>query len=150
MRRLSPRISSNCFVLLKRRERTLAARSEGLEMLEVMEDRWFGRLMTPRRSSGCGACIPESTTRRHRGRLLCLGRRAKASTLHGRRRRFVGGSVFHTSFRGLLSFSVTQQKWYHHLHQVHNLIPHNYILVQHIRRCTQQTLCSTLSHPYCN
>ena len=29
---------------LKRRERTLAARSEGLEMLEVEEDRWFGRL----------------------------------------------------------------------------------------------------------
>ena len=45
-------------------------------------------MMTPRRSSGCGACIPELTTRRHRGRsrhrgrLLCLlGSRAKASTL---------------------------------------------------------------------
>ena len=25
-------------------------------------------MMTPRRSSGCGACIPELTTRRHRGR----------------------------------------------------------------------------------
>ena len=53
-------------------------------------------MMTPRRSSGCGACIPELATRRHRGRLLCLDSRAKASTLHGRRRRFVGGSVFHT------------------------------------------------------
>ena len=30
--------------LLKRRERTLAARSEVLEMLEVKGDRWFGRL----------------------------------------------------------------------------------------------------------
>ena len=30
--------------LLKRRERTLAARSDGLEMLEVKEDSWFGRL----------------------------------------------------------------------------------------------------------
>ena len=30
--------------LLKRRERTLAASSEVLEMLEVEEDRWFGRL----------------------------------------------------------------------------------------------------------
>ena len=31
---------------------------------------WFGRLdmMTPRRSSGCGACIPELTPRRPRGR----------------------------------------------------------------------------------
>ena len=27
-----------------------------------------GLVMTPRRSSGCGACIPELTTRRHRGR----------------------------------------------------------------------------------
>ena len=30
--------------LLRRRERTLAARSAVLEMLEVKEDRWFGRL----------------------------------------------------------------------------------------------------------
>ena len=28
----------------------------------------LGGLMTPLRSSGCGACIPELTTRRHRGR----------------------------------------------------------------------------------
>ena len=27
-----------------------------------------GLMMTPRRSSGCGACIPELTTRRHHGR----------------------------------------------------------------------------------
>ena len=27
-----------------------------------------GLMMTPRRSSGCGACIPELTIRRHRGR----------------------------------------------------------------------------------
>ena len=27
-----------------------------------------GLMMTPRRSSGCGACIPELTSRRHRGR----------------------------------------------------------------------------------
>ena len=31
-------------VLVKRRESTLAARFEVLEMLEVKEDRWFGRL----------------------------------------------------------------------------------------------------------
>ena len=54
--------------------------------------------MTPRRSSGCGACIPELTTRRHRGRLLCLGSRAKASTLQGGHRCFAGGSAFHTYF----------------------------------------------------
>ena len=40
--------------------------------------------MTSRRSSGCGACVPELTIRRHHGRLLCLGSRAKASTLRGR------------------------------------------------------------------
>ena len=44
MRRLSPTVWSNCFVSLKRREKTLAARSEVLEMLEPVEDRWFGRL----------------------------------------------------------------------------------------------------------
>ena len=107
-----------------------------------------GLALTSRRSSGCGACIPELTTRRHRGRLLCSGSRAKASTLGGRHRRFTGGSVFHTSFRGLLSLLATQHKcWYHHLQQqvVQSLIPHNYYIhqVQHIRWCTQQTVCST-------
>ena len=77
-----------------------------------------GLMMTPLRSSGCGACIPELTTRRHRGPLLYLGSRAKASTFEGRHRRFTGGSAFHMSFRGLLSLLATQQKWYHHLHQV--------------------------------
>ena len=77
-----------------------------------------GLMMTPRRSSGCGACIPELTTRRHRGQLLCLGSRAKASTLEGRHGRFTGGAAFHMSFRGLLSLLATQQKWYHHLQQV--------------------------------
>ena len=84
-----------------------------------------GLMMTPRRSSGCGACIPELTTRRgtvdgrrHRGPLLCLGSRAKASTLEGRHRRFTRGSAFHMSFRGLLFLLATQQKWYHHLQQV--------------------------------
>ena len=102
-----------------------------------------GLPMAPRSSSGCGACIPELTTRRHRGRFLCLGSRAKASALRGRHRRLAGGSVFHTSFRGLLSLLAAQQKWYHHLQQVvQSLIPHNYYIhqVQHIRRCTQQTV----------
>ena len=88
---------------------TLEARSEVLEMLEVKEDRWFGRL-----DDGSPKVkwmrIPELTTRRHRGRLLCLGSRAKASTLRGRRRRFAGGSVFHTSLPGLLSLLAAEQK----------------------------------------
>ena len=85
-----------------------------------------GLMMTPRRSSGCGACIPELTTRRHRGTLLCLGSRAKASTLEGRHRCFTGGSAFHMSFRGLISLLATQQKWYDHLQQVvQSLIRHD-------------------------
>ena len=75
-----------------------------------------GLMMTPRRSSGCGACIPELTIRRgtvggrrHRGRLLCLlGSRAKASTLRGRHIRFAGGPACRVSFRGLLSLLATQ------------------------------------------
>ena len=86
-----------------------------------------GLMMTPRRSSGCGACIPELTTRRHHGTLLCLSSRAKASTLQGRDRRFTVGSAFHMSFRGLPSLLATQQKWYNHVQQVaQSLIPHNY------------------------
>ena len=85
---------------------------------------WQG--MTPRRSSGCGACISELTTRRHRGRLSCLGSRAKASTLHGRQRRFIDDFAFHTSFLGLFSLLATQQKWYHPQQQiVQSLILHN-------------------------
>ena len=81
--------------------------------------------------------------RRHRGPLLCLGSRAKASTLEGRHRRFTGGSAFHVTFRGLHSLLATQQKWYHHLQQVvQSLFPHNYIQY----RCTQQTACSTHTH----
>ena len=117
---------------------------QGPRCLRCLELRMVGGLgglmMTPRRPSGCGACIPELTTRRHRGPLLCLGSRAKASTLQGRHRRFTGGSAFLMSFRGLLSLLATQQKWYHHLQQVvQSLIPHNYRQY----RCTQQTVCST-------
>ena len=51
--------------LLKRRERTLEARSEVLEILEVKGDSWFGRLDdgSPK-VKWMRACIPELTTRR--------------------------------------------------------------------------------------
>ena len=106
-----------------------------------------GLMMTPRRSSGCGACIPELTTRRHRGPLLCLGSRAKASTL-GRE-----AYTFHRRFRfpyvfswapllvgdtaEVVSSSATSRT---------ELIPHNYRQYW----CTQQTACTTHAHPYCN
>ena len=38
------RIKVHSFLLKRRRERTLEASSEVLEMFEVKEDRWFGRL----------------------------------------------------------------------------------------------------------
>ena len=129
------RIEAHSF-LLKRRERW----RQGARCLRCLKLRRIdgvgGLTMAPRSSSGCGACIPELTTRRHRGRLVCLGSLAKASTLRGRHRRFTGGSVFHTSFRGLLSLLATQQKWYNFLYKqvVRSLIPHNYYRhqVQHI------------------
>ena len=106
-----------------------------------------GLMITPRRSSGCGACILELTTRRLRGPLLCLGSRAKSSTLEGRHRSYTGDSAFHMSFRGLLSLLATQQKGYHHPQQVvQSLIPHNYRQYW----CTEQTGCSTHTHTYCN
>ena len=56
--------------LLTRRERTLAARSAVLEMLEVKEDRWFGRLDDDSaKVKWMWRVYPELTTRRHRGRL---------------------------------------------------------------------------------
>ena len=101
-------------------------------------------MMTPRRSSGCGACIPELTTRRHRGRLLCFVRQPSQSIHTSRetrtfRRRF---RIPHISFRGLLSLLATQQIWYHHLQLVQSLIPHDYRQY----RCTRQTVCSTHIH----
>ena len=61
-------------------------------------------------------------------RWLSLSSRAKAFTLQGRQRRFVGDSVFHTSLRGTPLLVDEQQKWYHQiLQKVQNLMPHDYI-----------------------
>ena len=100
-----------------------------------------GLMMTPGRSSGCSACIPELTTRRHRGRLSRLGSRAKTSTLQGRYRRFAGGSAFHMYFRGFLSLLATKQKWFNLQQVVHSLIPHNNYILRSITCswCTQHT-----------
>ena len=57
-------------VFYSREER--ARRRQGPRCLRCLKLRMVGGLgglmKTPRRSSGCGACIPELTTRRHRGR----------------------------------------------------------------------------------
>ena len=146
--------------LLKRRERTLAARSEVLEMLEVKDGRWFGRLdddspnvkwmrrvylrVDYTQASWIVAGIVDS--RRHRGPLLCLGSRAKASTLQGiidvspavphSKCIFVGSSPCWR--RSRRSGIIICNKLC--------LIPHNYRQYW----CTQQTACSTHTHPYCN
>ena len=131
--------------LLKRRKR-MEARSE---VLEVKEDGWFGTLDdgSPKVKWMRRVHPRVDYTQAPLTELLCLGSRAKASTLRGRHTRFAGCSVFHTPFRGLLSLLATQQKWYNHLQQqlVQSLIPRKYYIhqVQRIRRCTQQTACST-------
>ena len=54
---------------LKRRESTLAARSEVLEMLGVKDGRWFGRLDDDSaKVKWVRACIHVLITHRHRGR----------------------------------------------------------------------------------
>ena len=61
-------------------------------------------------------------------RWLSLSSRAKAFTLQGRHRRFVGDSVFHTSLRGTPLLVGEQQKGYHQiLQKVQNLMPHDCI-----------------------
>ena len=136
--------------LLKRRGRALKARSEVIEMLEVKEDTWFGRLNDDSpKVKWMLRVYPRVDYTQAPRTIVCLGSRAKASTLQERHRRFASVSASHMYFRGLLSLLATQQKWYHHLQQVvQSLIPYNYI--QHIRWCTQQAVCSIHTHPYCN
>ena len=78
------------------------------------------------------------------------GRRAKAFTLKGRHKRFVGDSAFHTSLRGAPLLVGEQQKWYQQiLQKVQNLVPHDYI-----KSCTvytvveQHVLCVFSSHSF--
>ena len=70
-------------------------------------------------------------------RWLSLSSRAKAFTLKGRHRRFVGDSAFHTSLRGApLLVGEQQKKWYQQiLQKVQNLVPHDYI-----KSCTVYTV----------
>ena len=61
-------------------------------------------------------------------RWLSLSSRAKAFTLQGRHRRFVGDPVFRTSLRGAPLLVGEQQRWYHQIMQkVQNLMPHDYV-----------------------
>ena len=69
-------------------------------------------------------------------RWLSSSSRAKAFTLKGRHRRFVGDSAFHTSLRGDPLLVGQQQKWYQQiLQKVQNLVPHDYI-----KSCTLYTV----------
>ena len=75
-------------------------------------------------------------------RWLSLSSRAKAFTLQGRHRRFVGDCAFHTSLRRTpLLVGKQQNKWYHQiLQKVQNLIPHDYILSCTVYTAVQQYL----------
>ena len=91
-------------------------------MLEVMEDRCFGRLDDDSlKVKWVRRVYPRVDCTQAPWTVVMLRQPSQASTLHGRRRRFVGGSVFHTYFRGLIYLLATQQKWYHHLHQVYRI-----------------------------
>ena len=74
-------------------------------------------------------------------RWLSFFSRAKAFTLKGRHRRFVGGSTFHTSLRGapLLVGEQQNNKWYQQiLQKVQNLVPHDYIKLCTVYTVVQQ------------
>ena len=62
-------------------------------------------------------------------RWLSVSSQAKAFTLQGTHRRFIGDSAFHTSLRGALLLVGEQQKWYCQiLQKVHrSLMPHDCI-----------------------
>ena len=69
-------------------------------------------------------------------RWLSLSSPAKAFTLKGSHRRFVGDSAFHTSLRGAPLLVGEQQKWYQQiLQKVQNLVPHDCI-----KSCTVYTV----------
>ena len=113
-----------------------------------------GLMMTPRRSSGCGACIPELTTRRHRGRskapwtIVMLVRKPSQSIHTSRetytfRRRscmpcvfpwpplLVGDTV------EMVSSSATSSSTGFASTSLYSI---------YIRSCSQQTVCSTHTH----
>ena len=71
------------------------------------------------------------------GRWLSLSSRAKAFTVKGMHRRFVGDSAFHTSLRRApLLVGEQQKKWYQQiLQKVLILVPHD-----HIKSCTVYTV----------
>ena len=74
-----------------------------------------------RRGSGQARVYPR--------RWLSLSSQAKAFTLQGGHRRFVGDCVFHASLRGAPLLVGEQQRWYHQiLQKVQNLMPHDYVI----------------------
>ena len=78
-------------------------------------------------------------------RWLSLSSRAKAFTLQGRHRRFVGDSAFHKSLRGAPLLAGKQQKWYHQIPQkVQNLMPHD-----NTPSCTVYTFVQQYVLDYC-
>ena len=115
-----------------------------------------GLMMTPRRSSGCGACILELTTRRHRRRsqapwTIVMVVRKPSQSIHTSRETYtfrrwsrmpcvfswppllVGNTVEVVSPSATSSTELKENVCFD-------------ITVQHIRSCPQQTVCSTHTH----
>ena len=111
-------------------------------------------MMTPRRSSGCGACIPGLTTRRHRGRsqapwtIVMLIVRKPSQIIHTsretytfrRRSRmpcvFSGPPLLVGDTVEVISSSATSR------------IEFASTSLYNIRSCPQQTVCSTHTHTH--
>ena len=139
--------------LLKRRGRTLGVWSVVLEMLEDKEDCWFDELEDDSPKVKWMRGVYPHVGYTQAPLTVALGSRAKAFTLQGRHRRFVGEStfLFLLLFVELLFLLVTQQKkWNHYLQQqVQSLISHNNYIPY--KACTLRIVRSTHAIPqYCN
>ena len=113
-----------------------------------------GLMMTPRRSSRCGACIPELTARRPAPWTVagtvdrCYAWAAELKNPH-----LKGGiDVSPAVPLSICLFVGFSPCWRHRRSGISSatsrteLIPHNYRQYW----CTQQTTCSTHTHPCCN
>ena len=142
------RIEAHSF-LLKRRESTLSVRSEVLEVLEVKDDKWFGRLDDDSpKVKWIRRVYPELITRRHRGRsqapwtvVMLRQPGLKHPNLKG------GIDVSPAVPHSVCLFVGSSPSWRHSRSGI-IICNKSYNYRQHW--CTQQTACSTHTHPYCN
>ena len=112
-----------------------------------------GLMMTPRRSSGCGACIPELTTRRDRGRsqapwTIVMLVRKQPKHPHFEGDIYVSPAVPHA----VCLFVASSPCWRHSRSGIticnssSTEFASTSLYSIYIRSCPQQTVCSTPTH----